>query len=82
MIQPKFSKNGLAFAGMEGSCVSEVASHRLGNERAVMVLKRSKHISRGSGKVQYFRRVNCTWKSFLFRETSCSIQCFSLSIFL
>ena len=33
VIQPTFSKNGLAFAGMEGLCVSEVASYRSGNER-------------------------------------------------
>ena len=67
VVQPVFSRNGLAFKGNEGLRISEVASDRSGNERATNECKQSKFISRGIERAQSFDRMNDSWKAFSFQ---------------
>ena len=67
VIQPRFSKGNQNFKGIEGLCISEVASDRSGNERAVKCVKLSGYLADGAHKHQYFIRVNNVWKAFAFQ---------------
>ena len=67
IIQPKFSKDKNNFTGLEALCISEVASDRSGNERAVRCVKRSGCLAGGIKQNQSFDRVNDVWKAFGFQ---------------
>ena len=68
VIQPKFSKLLRNFAGVDSLFISEAASGRPGNERAVKIVKRSHFISSGMCLNQFFKRMSSTWKSFAFQS--------------
>ena len=68
IIQPICSVDGRGLAGDEGLCISEVASDRSGNERAVKCIKQSDYLTNGLNHHQSFDRVNTVWKSFGFQS--------------
>ena len=67
VVQPIFATESRSFTGQEGLCVSEVASDRSGNERAVKCVKLSGFLSTGADKSQSFVRLNDVWKAFAFQ---------------
>ena len=67
VIQPIFASMLRNFNALEGLCISEIASDRLGNERGVKCVKHSGFISNGIGKNQSYERMNDVWKVFSFQ---------------
>ena len=67
IIQPIFASSERDFCGNESLCISEVASDRSGNERAVKCVKRSGYITKGLESHQSYKRMDKVWLAFLFQ---------------
>mmetsp|Transcript_399 Transcript_399/g.562 ORF Transcript_399/g.562 Transcript_399/m.562 type:complete len:152 (+) Transcript_399:825-1280(+) len=67
LVQPNFTNAAQRFKGEETLCISEIASDRSANERAVRVLKRSACITDGVESSASFESLEKVTKAFSFR---------------